>query len=167
MKVTLNPIAFGDLLQALFIHDVTIGHLQRLGVALHLVRADLKPHSPFEFSTGTPEMLEMTADRRCVWLGACTLQDLIILEIPSGRLEVAEAIRVRFTIAVLKKVVFEFRGGVASNPNPCAAASCLRRIERGATLTGSSAFSLCTSHSTSAVLSSQLANAQVRISGTR
>ena len=44
----------GELLQALLEDDVAVGHLERFGVA-HVDLVLARPHSPLEFSTGTPE----------------------------------------------------------------------------------------------------------------
>src|SRR5689334_4955559 len=100
---------FGDLLQALLENDVPVPHLERFGVAhVELVLAV----APFAFRRldRHARVLEVPAGEGVEALGARALQDVIVLEIPAGGLEVLIALLRGVAIAGAEKIVLELGG---------------------------------------------------------
>src|SRR5258706_12397841 len=99
----------GQLLQALLEDHVPVGHVERAGVAhVHLVLAV----APFALGglDRHAGQLEVAAHRGVEALGACALQDVIVLEVPAGGLEVAVSLQRRVAVAGAEEVVLELSG---------------------------------------------------------
>jgi len=95
-------------LEGLLEEDVAVGHLQRLGVAqVELVL----PQPPlalggFHRDTG---VLEGAAGSGGKALGAAALEDVVVLQVPAGGLQVGVAPLGRFAVGVGENVVLELR----------------------------------------------------------
>ena len=101
----------GDFLQALLVDHVAVRHLQRFGVS----HVDfMLSQSPFAFRAldANAGCLQVASHGRREWLISGPLQDVIVLEIPAGRLK-RPVVRFRcLTVAVLKEVVLQLRRGM-------------------------------------------------------
>ena len=109
--------AVGRLLQALLEHDVAVGHGQRVGVAdVELVLAD----APLALRAldGHARPAQVAAHRRGDVLGAGALQQVVVLEVPAGGVEVGVAAGRRVAVRRAVEVVLELGGGHRREPLP-------------------------------------------------
>ncbi len=100
----------GQFLTALLVDDVVVGHRQYVGVAY--VEFVL-PGAPLAFGAfdGDARLFEVTAHGSVVLFLPRSLQGVIVLEIPAGRLEVGVFLARRFAVRVAKEVILELRRG--------------------------------------------------------
>ena len=162
-----EPRLLGHFLQALFEDDVPIGHLQRLGISdVQLVL----PESPLAFRALDRHagLLQMPPHRGRERLRPRALENVVVLQIPARRLQAAVLALRRLPIAVLKDVVFQLgrRDGREAKRRAPRHLMPQHRARRDTHELRRSC-STATSHSTSAVFSSQLATTSVLRSGTR
>ena len=103
----------GELLEALLEDDVAVRHLEGAGVA-HVQLVLALPPFALRGLDRHARKLEVAA-RRCVEaLGARALQDVIVLQVPACRLEIAIALPGGVAVARAEEVVLELGGGEAA-----------------------------------------------------
>ena len=118
MKLTALPCSQRDLLDAVLVDDVPVRHLQRLGIdQVQLLLA--RPPLALALLNRDAGRLHAVADRPHQRLALGGLEDMVVLDVPAGGLEIAVALLARGRVAVVEDVELELRGhlgGVAELP---------------------------------------------------
>ncbi len=99
----------GDLLDAVLVDHMPVGHLQRLGIdEVQLLLAG----APLAFALLHRDAggFHAVADRAHQRLALGGLQDVVVLDVPAGRLEIAVVLLARRRVAVIEGVELELRG---------------------------------------------------------